>query len=126
MGIVGPNPAAMCFNDGARYRKAYPHSCFLYRNESIKDSFRALGSRADINQLDQYLVHPTLRGPNLDTRQNWPTFHRVDFIRNQVDEDLLNLDRVHKEACSVFIDGRIRFIPCKPTLLSRGDAHSPL
>src|SRR4029077_19137886 len=94
----------MRFNDRARDCKSDPHTCFLCSHKSIKDSFRILDSRAVVYHLNQQLVRLGLCSSNLDIGENLPSFRRVDCIRNQVDENLLNLDKVNKDVGKIFIE----------------------
>src|SRR4029077_19823414 len=73
-------------------------------HKSIKDSFRVLDSRAVVYHLNQQLVRLGLCSSNLDMGENLPPFRRVDCIRNQVDENLLDLDKVNKDVGKTFIE----------------------
>ena len=72
-----------------------PMPVFFVVTKSIKDSFWVLDSRTVIDHLDQYLARVRFCGLNSEAGGIRPSFHCIDGIQNQIDEDPLHLNQVN-------------------------------
>src|SRR6266576_4656952 len=92
----------MGFNNGPRNSQTDTHTLIFGSYERIKDLLRVVQAWYIIHYFDQGLAFVDKIGLYRETR--WPDviLHRLDPIRNKVDKDLLNLNRVNQD-CRKFI-----------------------
>jgi len=95
--VLCPQATAMSFNDGTSNRQSHPHAALFGREERVKDSLQDI--RADPRtgirnrQLRRVLVNklcPNRTPANIASSLG----KRIDCIRNQIKNDLLQLNAV--------------------------------
>src|SRR5690349_25087696 len=78
--ILGPESAAVGFEDGTRYGQTDPHSILLRSNKSIKDSFLIGNPRSIVYHLNEHLILIRRGCSNDYVRRNLATFQRFRRI----------------------------------------------